>query len=378
MTQAVQDQARAKLGSLEAGRFVAALLVMLAHAVPYVNGHAAPGARQVFGNMTMPGPLCVQYFFVLSGFVMAQAHHNDFGKPLAPLSFWWRRAWRIYPVYWLALVVPAYYLAGGLTPASALRLLSLDPLGTQEFVPAAWTLRFEMTFYLMLSLCLLPYLGKPLLACWAAFTIWRWCVPAVVLFHPQALLWLSGFLQHHAAPFVSFMCFYFFAGLTGGYISARVPVSRRVSIAFMAVSLLTLIAMLPVEDWGTSYTASPMFMLAIAFAIAANVLGLALLERHGLLRLGRVAVFAGAMSYPLYMMHGPVLMLIDKNLTWGQHHVFGLYLAFFLTTAAIMAVTAAVTLCYDQPVQRYARKLAKKMKGEKVQPLALLGTEAPE
>lgn len=368
MTHAAQEQVRSKLGSLEAGRLIAALMVMLAHAVPYVNSHAAAGAQPVFGSITMPGPLCVQYFFVLSGFVMAQAHHGDFGKPRAPLVFWWRRVCRIYPVYWLALCVPAYYLASSLTPLSALQLLSLDPWSTQEFVPAAWTLRFEMTFYLMLSLCLLPYIGKPLLAFWVVFTIWRWCMPLVSVFHPQVLMSLSGFLQQHAAPFCSYMCFYFFGGLTGGYMFARMRISRRVSIVFMAVSFVTLVAMLPVEKWGTIYTGMPMFMLAMAFVIAANVLGLALLEHHGILRLGRAAIFAGAMSYPLYMMHGPVLMLIEKNLPWGQYHTLGLYLAFLIVATAIMAVTALVTLFYDQPIQRHGRKVTKWVKGQGLRP----------
>ena len=110
-------------------------------------------------------------------------------------------------------------------------------------------------------------------------------MPLVSVFHPPLMMSLSGFLQHHAANFVSFMCFYFFGGLAAGYVFARVRIGRGLSIALLALSLIAFIALLPVEQWGATYSVMPMFMLAMACVIAANILGFALLERHGMLRL---------------------------------------------------------------------------------------------
>lgn len=72
----------AKQGSkfliLELGRFIAASLVVLTHLLPQVNDYAALGGRELFHGWQPPGAIGVQYFFVLSGFVMMTAHIKDF------------------------------------------------------------------------------------------------------------------------------------------------------------------------------------------------------------------------------------------------------------------------------------------------------------
>lgn len=160
-----------KLGSLETGRFIAASMVMLEHFADFTQQYAAPGQR-IFGNWSPPAPLGVEFFFVLSGFVMASAHHADFGRLAAIPRFWWRRACRIYPVYWLALCVPMYLFWRSLGAASLLHLYLLDPWGDISLIPPSWTLRYEMAFYIALGLCMLPYIGKPLLGLWIATTLW--------------------------------------------------------------------------------------------------------------------------------------------------------------------------------------------------------------
>ena len=78
-------------------RGIAALLVVCGHAVsarPDMVGHAlAEGALTILASG-------VDIFFVISGFIIARtaaAQRN-------PLNFVLRRALRIYPVYWLALL----------------------------------------------------------------------------------------------------------------------------------------------------------------------------------------------------------------------------------------------------------------------------------
>ena len=368
MAQALQEQgeARIKLGALELGRFIAAVMVMLSHAVPYVNRHAATPSGQVFGAMAFPGSLGVQFFFVLSGFVMASAHHDDFGSLAAVWHFWWRRACRIYPAYWLALLIPAYYLYRGMHPGQTLHLALLDPWAGNdfiEFIPAAWTLRFELAFYIMFGLCLLPYIGRPLLALWVALTIWHCIDPTQpLLLHTPSTMPFYWFIHYHAARFVSFMEFYFFAGLAAGFAYARWRLSRRVSIALMAVSLITFLAMLPTEDWGRNYTSMPGFMLCMAAVIAANILGLAALERNGTIRLGKYAIWAGAMSYPLYIFHEPLLLLINNNIPLGQYHLPALYICLLATITTILTATALVTFLYDQPAQRCLRHVDRRAK----------------
>jgi peptidoglycan/LPS O-acetylase OafA/YrhL len=358
------EQTKPKLRALELGRFIAALLVMLSHAVPFINAHAINAhatGRLVFGGVDFPGPLGVQYFFVLSGFVMASAHHQDFGRLAAIPKFWWRRACRIYPAYWLALCIPVFYLYRAMTPGLTAHMLLLDPWYAQEYIPATWSLRIEMAFYLAFGLCLLPYIGRPLLGCWIFLTFWRWKLGFLLPFYVPGLSPLTHLAGLYADNFFSLFQFYFFAGLTAGLLSARHRFSRRRATVLLVAGTLGLATLLPMEDWGVLYGSGAGFTIIIACALAAAMLGLAGLENLGVFRLGRWAGWCGAMSYPLYIFHEPVMLVINNQLHWGSFGTLQLYLHFAWLSAAILGVAALVTALFDQPLQRALRRVTRRI-----------------
>ena len=348
----------AKLRSLELGRFIAAMLVMLSHAAPYVNAH---GAGPMFGGLLFPGPLGVQYFFVLSGFVMASAHHADFGRLAAVPQFWWRRACRIYPAYWLALCIPVFYLYKATTLGIALHMVLLDPWYGQEYIPATWSLRLEMAFYIMFGLCLLPYIGRLLLGGWAFLTLWIWVLAAIAPFHPPLLGTLVHLSLRHAADFFSLFEVYFFAGLAAGYAYVKCRFTWRIWAGLLVAGGLLFARLLPMEGWGVLYGSHPSFVLGMAAALAVLLLGLAGLERAGGFRLGRWAGWLGAISYPVYIFHEPVMLVITNELHWGQYGTIGLYTHFALLCGAILGLSALVTFLFDQPVQRALRRLTRRI-----------------
>ncbi len=49
----------------------------------------------------------VDFFFVLSGFIIMHAHTADIGKPERLYRYLWRRATRIYPIYWIVTLIQA-------------------------------------------------------------------------------------------------------------------------------------------------------------------------------------------------------------------------------------------------------------------------------
>ncbi len=338
-------------------------MVMLSHVVPYVNGHAAPGVKPLFGNVLFPGPLGVQYFFVLSGFVMASTHHGDFGRAWAPLRFWWRRACRIYPAYWLALCIPAWYLHGAMTPGLTLQLVTLDPWHDTDYIPAAWTMRYEMAFYLMFGLCLLPYIGKPLLGLWLALTLWHGLWVDSRLVHPPFAMPFYWFLYYRETHFVTFFEYYFFAGLAAGLAYARLQIGKKTGAGVLAAGALWLCGLLPKEGWGAQYGLDPVLAIEVACAIALTMLGLAGLERAGAFRLAPAAGWLGAISYPLYVFHEPILLVVNNTLPWAQHHTLGLGLRLAAITATILGIATLVTLLFDQPVQRLLRRAGQRLEG---------------
>ena len=86
--------------SLQAGRALAALLVVLFHLgliVADAKYFEVPWVATPFRW----GDAGVEFFFVLSGFIIASAHAADISRPARLIPYLQRRMIRIYPPYWI-------------------------------------------------------------------------------------------------------------------------------------------------------------------------------------------------------------------------------------------------------------------------------------
>ncbi|MCC6226270.1 MAG: acyltransferase [Microthrixaceae bacterium] len=103
----------------------------------------------------------VSIFFVLSGLLVSRPFVDAVvaGRPLPPIRpYLWRRALRIYPLYWVILFVTL--AASGAPLPGAFELLS-DVLLLHVYVPSnaigpitqSWSLATEVGFYLLLPVC---------------------------------------------------------------------------------------------------------------------------------------------------------------------------------------------------------------------------------
>src|SRR5918912_3823322 len=101
---------RERLASLDVGRAVAALLVVLYHG----NGNAGVGS-----GLLQWGLVGVEFFMVLSGYVLARPYfegpHAD-TLEMRALRFLWRRGRRILPAYWCALAIAVAVDLAGIGP----------------------------------------------------------------------------------------------------------------------------------------------------------------------------------------------------------------------------------------------------------------------
>ena len=351
---------RPKIATLELGRFIAAFYVVLAHLVPDVNSRAAPGALQIWHWIGVTdGAVTLEYFFALSGFVMACSHWQDFGTFGAPLRFWWKRIRRIFPMYWLGLLVPVYFLFGGLEPGYFIRVATLLPVNLNELIPPAWTLRFEMAFYFMFGLGMLPYVGKPILAIWVVATLWHWWpaheLAAMHLQQPAALAKWGG---HAGLHFVDFLGIFFFWGMAAGYIFGRFTPGRRLALVLTLAGVTTIAVLHKYISFGGPVQTIPMFVL-IGFIIATTMLGFASLEQHDMLRLPRIALWLGIVSYPLYILHGSLLMVFWYFITFSHLSSAGVALLFLGLLIYLFTFASLAAFFIDQPLQRWMRRWGK-------------------
>ncbi|HWW28086.1 MAG TPA: acyltransferase [Caulobacter sp.] len=147
-----------KLISLEAGRFIAALGVMLFH---YTGVVADFRGVIVFGDIFRPGHVGVPYFFVLSGFIIYHVHRADLGQPGTLGRFMTKRAIRLFPMF---LAVSLVMLLGFMLSPKMAGQRELTPIGViadllllphaKSILTISWTLRHEMVFYALFALAL--------------------------------------------------------------------------------------------------------------------------------------------------------------------------------------------------------------------------------
>ena len=143
-----------RFGGLDALRALAALAIVEFHAVGiYARGSAAGAWTHDWVARLDVG---VPVFFLLSGFLLYRpfARARADGEEPRLRAYAWRRALRIFPGYWIALVVAvvALGLSGALAPRYLLLLQSYDSDTVTGGLPQAWTLCIELAFYAFLPL----------------------------------------------------------------------------------------------------------------------------------------------------------------------------------------------------------------------------------
>jgi peptidoglycan/LPS O-acetylase OafA/YrhL len=197
------------LPQLDALRGVAILAVFTQHLgdrfMPFVEdevGRAAPAALAPWILTVLHHAFWgVDLFFVLSGFSLAQGYLRAFEQPdrpaPSPARFWLRRAARILPAFYVAVLVTMgfhrhVFGMPGLASATLAHLVLLQGYVTPGgivFIGAAWSLTTEAHFYL-----LLPLLARPLLARREGAPWRRWAFGAALC----AAAWGSRAILHHA------------------------------------------------------------------------------------------------------------------------------------------------------------------------------------
>lgn len=149
-----------RLRALDGLRLLAALMVCLYHFAGK-NGeiasswHRSPGlVFPTLSRFATYGCLGVQFFFVISGFVICM---SSWGRGLG--DFFRSRVARLFPAYWAALLVVG--VASLLLPVAVPPLRSDEflmnftmmqqPLGVPRVLGVCWTLWVEMRFYVLFA-----------------------------------------------------------------------------------------------------------------------------------------------------------------------------------------------------------------------------------
>ena len=333
--------AKSQVQSLQVFRGFAALAVVALHATLSTGAFvgALPDSLATWLRM---GFLGVDFFFLLSGFIIMYAHMDDDHTPAALRRYAFKRLSRIYPAYlpvgvgliFLYAAMPGFSATGEGRDYSLISSLLLVPADGPPALPVAWTLVHELMFY---GVFLLFFVSRR----WLLGGLLAW---AVVIFLANYLYTPTGWLRYP----LSFLNIEFMLGVgaawlvrtqdfhgRGGWIAAL-----GVAIAFLALLLMT-------QD------EAAYLRWVFVIGLAMVVVGFAARDQSDVVRWPTLLLALGNASYSIYLIHNPFLSFTQRvagriGLTWPGAMVFGI----------VLSVLAGWTyyLIVERPAQRFFRQ----------------------
>jgi peptidoglycan/LPS O-acetylase OafA/YrhL len=326
-----------RVGNVDALRAVAALAVLAGHAYA-LGGRVLPiKAQHYYDVPLLTTATGVWLFFGISGYVISRPFVDALvaGRPLPRLvPYALRRAFRIFPLYWIALT--AVIVIAGVQgtrdwqfPFHYLLLNNLIPGREQALFSVAWTLTLEVLFYIAVPALAISLrrrrvvvtadrLALMVVVLWAASTIFT--VVADLQGDGETGLWLRGSLPAMWQMFCPGILLAIAPHLRdSGWRRWLVELpARRSAIAVVAVTLVVgalLNAAAPLRFGVVTFqllvdASRPAFAIGYGLVIAAAIRARPWGQRAPwMLRLGLV-------SYGIYLLHA---VLLDFLLSGAGH-----------------------------------------------------------
>ncbi len=350
-----ESPVRPEIDTLHYGRGVAALRVCLFHSYGLIEKYFG---GMPWGNLFQAGHSGVEFFFILSGFIILHVHRRDIGRPEKIKPFLFKRAIRILPLFWLVtlplgllfLAAPMLGADRELTPGKLLTDLLLIPREGTLTLPPAWTLQHEAVFYLIFAVALVSRAAGIL-----ALGLWQATCIVVMVFSltdPNYRLPLSKLIGFHNLGFgIGLLIALLYASRYFAIVRPLLPKCG----AWAVIPLLAMFA----GEWivGADLFGGGAALALSYFAIYA-VLVMALLAIRPQPRPGLDATLGvlGSASYALYITHEPVGSIVNKVLINPVIQPFvGPVTAYAVIVGACLLTGIALHFAIERPAMDWLR-----------------------
>ncbi|MEV4190946.1 acyltransferase family protein [Streptomyces toxytricini] len=289
------------------------------------------------------GWLGVVFFFMISGFVICM---SGWGKSLQ--QFWQGRILRLFPLYWVAVVLSsAAARLGPQTPGEPrvtvgqmftnLTMLH-EPLGVASIDNVYWTLWVELRFYLVFSLVVLLGTTHRRIANFC----WLWALGSV-LAPASGIALLDQLLVPRWAPF-------FIAGIAF-YLIRRAGRVEGETLGILALSWLLmqhhLRAIMEGEGHGINWK-----VCLTAITAMYLLMGLIALGKLDWVQWRWLPV-AGAISYPLYLVH----QSLGVRVIWRWNEQWGAWPTLLGVIGGVVLIAWLLQRLVERPLTRLLRRM---------------------
>ncbi|QEM09171.1 acyltransferase [Mucilaginibacter rubeus] len=356
----MQDYSNTKIFyNLQCCRGIAAVMVLMAHANLMVD-------KQMFSGAFIIGWSGVDFFFILSGFIIYYINFKYAGKRNELKKYLSKRLIRVYPIYWLyttAFLILNYLLIK-FAGKGIINWISLDFMGIlrsyllyptnivkseMPIIPVAWTLSFEIIFYIIFGVYILS--NKK---------IFQLIVGIWMLFVALNFFKVIDVTQ---SPLLSTLCnaknIEFIYGCVIAHLSLKNKISRNRSIGISVLLVgMILLAISWINEMNQCRYFPKMDSLNFGIPYSLIIYGLISLETYNPNnKIKNSLVFLGDASYSIYLMHYISIVILYVIFKRIMHNHYGVFV--IITTV----LTAAGCICYswiEMPLLKTIRRYSKK------------------
>ncbi len=297
------------IDSVQMMRGFAAILVALYH---YSAAFSARGGQSPIAFIKNGGYGGVDIFFVISGFIMAFTSRRLKSGVAPTLVFFLKRLLRIFsgwiPVF-LVLVAAYRLLAPNwLTGVNLVRSMALLPQPhSQNLLAITWSLSYEIYFYAMLSLLLVIF-GQLTIFVVVSYGIMICLMRSSVEFMGLSSPILRYVEYSHAYPNIIFSAYTleFLLGFMIFWLPRRVGIELAISMILLGVTIFSS-GMLYIRFLQEGAYMEGCLLRALFFGLSTSLAlsGLVALEKLNRIRVPKLFVYGGNMSYAIYLLHVP-------------------------------------------------------------------------
>ena len=369
---------------LDGLRGVAALMVLVYH---IFEGFAFASATNGVGDGIIRtlnhGHIAVDFFFILSGFVISYAYDDRWQK-MSIGGFFKRRLIRLHPMLVMGAVIGAvaFIIEGcmrwdgnvtslGWVMAALLLTMFMIPAvpgaqyevrGNGEMFPLngpMWSLFFEYVGNVLYALVIRRFSTKALAALAAVLGILHayFFVGDLSGYDSVGVGWTIDSVNFWGGAVRMLFPF------TVGMLLARKFSTRSVKGAFWICSaLLIVIFSVPYLAYDKAISINSLYEVICIAAVFPFIVWLGACGKSENKITSRINSFLGEISYPLYIVHYPIMYVFYKWLIENQKYTLGetFVVSLLVIVSSILLAYACLKL-YDIPVRRWlTRKLIKR------------------
>lgn len=382
---------RELLPALTPLRFPAALIVFVVHAWMMFRG---PSNTFSFTLPVHHFAAAVQFFFLLSGFILTYNYLSEFRAPTrrGVWNFYVARLARVYPVHLLALLVAVPYTVAVIVRSGVVAnpwpyvlshltltngFVSEASRGVLMFNASAWSLSTEVFLYLMFPL-LVPLIASGSFgrrAFWTVVFLAPWAVVVSGMLSGYEMPWWLSAYRFPPVRLADFVIGVLLGAAWRNRAPGAAPARFATARELFAVGTLLVWGWALVrltENWRYMWVVSwcGVYWVPFVLCLRAFARGEGLLSR---LLTTKVPTYLGEISFALYMLHAPIFGILTR---WGHKIGFPSWewpVQWLFAAAITFSLAALCYHLYEIPLRDRLRKALsiKKPKPPEAPPVAV-------